>query len=856
MIAPPKLLKPKFENIPQALKARPRWVCWRGVWDEKKQKYTKQPINSKSGQLASSTDPATWSTFDQAAEYYLTHPSKVDGIGFVLTEDDPLVGVDVDHCVENGQISQEAAEIISDLSTYTEISPSGTGIRLFLIGKLPAEGRKRGNFEAYESARYLTVTGHRVSGAPETVEECQEALEAFHTKCIAKPKKEQSAPRPAAPGAVPLDAQAILDKAFRAKNGGKIRSLYEGITAEYGGDHSVADMALCSLLAFYTGNTPPLLDRLFRSSTLMREKWDVVHYSSGETYGQRTIQEAITTCTKFYEWDREAKKGATRDSGTRVSSESSTNPAPLNFDENYTESTLEALNALNEQFAVIRGEPQGIWDLGANKPISPAHFRLLLKNRKGQYTVETKDGEKLESKPLSFLWESWSDRREHQIVDILPEQPTTPHTLNLWKDWGGKIIPDFDASLWSLHLDMIFGLRDWKGKPTPEYYTEKGRTLRQDRDWFERWIAYPIQHPGAKLRAMALIWSTVQGIGKTAIADLLHGIYGEHFLEVESRFFESGFNGPLVGKLLVSAEEISCDGKFAFMDRLKSLVTSPRIGINVKHGAQYEAINRFNILATSNHPNALHLDGNDRRVFVHEVTAPKPPDEYFKRLYGWGLSQAGKDSLFTHLKSLDLGDFDPYASAPITESKLRMVDASKSDLDRWIADLEYAEDFVCDLVEPNALLVKAREACPTIRLQTSVLCAALHKQGYEVRRMSKTYKQAYLVAIRNRAEWRKLDNATWGKHWNLQSSEAPPEYPSSDQTEAPKSSQEDDQGSTRVNSENPSRTIAATRVPQNHPSSSENGSTHGFKSDENTHYSGTRVSSSSSTNSEDNGGWY
>jgi predicted P-loop ATPase len=321
MIAPPKLLKPKFENIPAVLKELPQYVCWRGAWQEDKQKHSKQPINSKSGQLASSTDPATWSTFDQAVERYRTHPGRVDGIGFVLTEGDPIVGVDVDHCVDDGQISQEVAEIISDLNTYAEISPSGTGIRIFAKGKLPPEGRKRGNFEAYDDARFLTVTGHRVPGAPETVNECQEAIDAFHAKYIAKPKKEQSALRPATPGAVPLDAQAILDKAFRAKNGGKIRSLYEGSTADHGGDHSVADMALCSSLAFWTGNNRALLDSIFRSSGLYRDKWDERHYSGGETYGEHTISEAITNCTKFYDWEPKVRS---KTKGKQSSAPSST----------------------------------------------------------------------------------------------------------------------------------------------------------------------------------------------------------------------------------------------------------------------------------------------------------------------------------------------------------------------------------------------------------------------------------------------------------------------------------------------------------------------------------------------------
>jgi hypothetical protein len=242
-------------------------------------------------------------------------------------------------------------------------------------------------------------------------------------------------------------------------------------------------------------------------------------------------------------------------------------------------------------------------------------------------------------------------------------------------------------------------------------------------------------------------------------------VYGRHFLEVDSKFFESGFNGPLVGKLFIAAEEVFCDGRYAFMDRLKALVTSPRIGINVKHGSQYEAVNRFNLLATSNHPNALHLDAQDRRVFVHEVTAGKPPAGYFKRLYGWA-DDGGIDHLFTHLKTLDLADFDPYAPARMTESKQRMVDNSRSDLDRWIADLGYS-DFpdICDLKE---LLLKAREACPTVayKLQAHTLSSAFSKEGINTRRLPGSISgRPTVAAIRNKDFWSKQETGSWVTAW-------------------------------------------------------------------------------------------
>jgi primase-polymerase (primpol)-like protein len=90
------------------------------------------------------------------------------GIGFVLTPDDPFAGIDLDHCrdPETGEIEPWASEIVDRFQSYTEISPSGAGIRIFIRGTLPAgKGRHRGRVEVYDRGRFLTVTGQRLEGS-------------------------------------------------------------------------------------------------------------------------------------------------------------------------------------------------------------------------------------------------------------------------------------------------------------------------------------------------------------------------------------------------------------------------------------------------------------------------------------------------------------------------------------------------------------------------------------------------------------------------------------------------------------------------------------------------------------------
>ena len=129
------------------LREIPRWVLWR--WMLRGGKWTKPPYQV-GGRLAKSTEPTTWSSFDETLAAY-SGDKSFDGIGFVLTDTDDIVGVDLDHCrdLEDGVVEPWAMDIIEQLDSYAEVSPSGTGIRVIAKGKLPPKGRKKGNFEIY-----------------------------------------------------------------------------------------------------------------------------------------------------------------------------------------------------------------------------------------------------------------------------------------------------------------------------------------------------------------------------------------------------------------------------------------------------------------------------------------------------------------------------------------------------------------------------------------------------------------------------------------------------------------------------------------------------------------------------------
>ena len=128
--------RPRFESIPECLKRRKQWVLWKEVRSKNGKKPRKIPLNARTGKAADTTDPRTWSTYEQAVAAYEANPKKYRGIGYVFAKDDPYVGIDIDNCIEGNEPSQLAQNIVSQFGTYAEISPSQTGIKLFCKGKL------------------------------------------------------------------------------------------------------------------------------------------------------------------------------------------------------------------------------------------------------------------------------------------------------------------------------------------------------------------------------------------------------------------------------------------------------------------------------------------------------------------------------------------------------------------------------------------------------------------------------------------------------------------------------------------------------------------------------------------------
>jgi putative DNA primase/helicase len=156
-------LNPIHENIPDELKQRKQWVCWRA--EMRNNKNTKVPYDPRTGLRAGSIYCWTWADFENAIQ--TMEKKRFDGIGFVFAEEDDFIGIDLDHILDkDGQIIVPwAAEIVKKLASYTELSVSGDGLHILAKGKIPRSGTdgKQGDqphIEMYKSGRYFCMTGH------------------------------------------------------------------------------------------------------------------------------------------------------------------------------------------------------------------------------------------------------------------------------------------------------------------------------------------------------------------------------------------------------------------------------------------------------------------------------------------------------------------------------------------------------------------------------------------------------------------------------------------------------------------------------------------------------------------------
>ena len=249
-----------IDDIPEELRKLPYWICHK----------RKIPKNPKTGRNLSGPYDTWGVDFETAVKAIKNR--KFDGLGFVFKSDNTYCGIDLDKCVVNGSLSNDAKRMVKICESYSEISPSGSGVHI--IVKNSGNKRislKRREIEVYSSDRYFTVSGSHLNGDEIREIDVERAIHSYMNP-------------------LPNDVSLLIGKIGESE-GERFLRLWRGEWEGAYGSQSEADMALCSIIA-KSEKRPDVLDRAFRHSGLFRTKWDR-SVGGGKTYGQMTISKVL-----------------------------------------------------------------------------------------------------------------------------------------------------------------------------------------------------------------------------------------------------------------------------------------------------------------------------------------------------------------------------------------------------------------------------------------------------------------------------------------------------------------------------------------------------------------------------------
>lgn len=289
-----------YNNIPEEMKSIARWVCLNMVEEGGKQ--TKRPVSAHSGKVASITDEANWADFNTAIKYYQEHQDRINGIGFVFTDDDDIVGIDFDGCLDTdgNLINDTIQEIVSRNTSYIERSVSGTGLHVYLRGKLPTNtGVKLSTelsphgfgIELYEQKRFFIVTGNAYpdGNTKLPVAENQDFIDYVFSLIPNAGRSFSSSTPISVNNKITENLNALLQE--KLMNSNYFNQLWNGLRPK--GNESSDDMALCCQLAQITTNPVEIQDLFFKSPHYQSKDEAHIKKCNRSDYMERTINNAM-----------------------------------------------------------------------------------------------------------------------------------------------------------------------------------------------------------------------------------------------------------------------------------------------------------------------------------------------------------------------------------------------------------------------------------------------------------------------------------------------------------------------------------------------------------------------------------
>jgi hypothetical protein len=649
-----------YEAIPAALADRPQWLVWRFEDpDEPGKKPRKVPyyVNGgrRFGQQGTEEDRAKLTTLEGAL--VALGRLKMEGLGFAFLPGDGLIGIDIDGAIdtESGEIAERARSIIDACSSYTEYSPSGRGVHIIVAGTSETFKSNSIGLEVFCGRQFFTFTGRRYSGTPEEIRAIDEAVlrRLRLTVDVAKGRRALVAVN----GAPAAASQSPAGGSDRAKLESALATVPPDLEFE---EWLQVGMGLFSALR---DGGLELWDAWSSRGQKYKGRGDLeVHWRSFQSGGVHTVTEAkIYRLATDHGWraprlrsvpggkastpkERSAKG---QDGAGDAKSEPRKRKPPPGF--------FERVEAIRKRFTLIYGT-ETVYDHDEHDIIRVAHLRLAL----GKDPVNAwlySDGRRMVS-------------RDHVVFDP-SGRAKLPDYVNLF--YGMPAKPDA-----SKPCDKLMDLLCHLCGEDPAVF-----------DWVLKWIAYPLQHPGAKMET-AIVMHGEEGAGKNLFWAAVRDLYGAYASVITQNELESQFNTWASRKLFMIANEVVSRSELReHKGRLKNYITERELQINEKLLPLRTEENHMNFVFLSNETQPLALDRTDRRYLVL-WTPPARGPEFYAAAHD-ELLNGGAAGLYARLLELPLGEFNEHTKPLLTDAKRNLIEISKTPpelfFDQWSTGL-------------------------------------------------------------------------------------------------------------------------------------------------------------------------
>ena len=698
MSSKPQVLPVKPESIPQELKSICRWVVWRLERHTKNngEEVWKKVPHQVNGRLAQVTNPKHWSTYEDAFDAYIIE--GYEGIGIAFDGSDDIHGIDLDGCVEDGQLNGLAQNLLDRVDGYAETSPSGTGIKLFTKSNLAINGKK-GNVEVYKESRYFTVTGHKLNGHGSLplvtqdvgwfVEEHFGVNEQLSLEAYKPPISDWDLER------VEIELLPYVGDIEQYD-----QWLQLGMALHHQGRGAEEWMELWDQVSRETGSY---------NRRELESKWDSFSEQRGTGGGAITLASIIKKVGEVKKVEQQ--KTFDKYKQLIVDETDLEKLKTVVVDSIKAELGLDHLSR-NVLAGVLKTKFK---DLGF--PISISDAKGLIKPKIHEGVPEWL-GDWVYVTSIDRFFNVTTKRRVSQqgfaamYNRFTGDDSAATLALDLFR------IPTPDKII---YLPMADDMFDLDGVPCVNEYNRNSApdvpvNLSQadlnaidtvlnhlnmilveenSVDIMVSWMAFNAQNPGVKVRWSPLI-KGIEGDGKSVLGNLMMGVMGIVNVGIVSpSVLQTGFTKWASGRCINVLEEIRMVGhnRHDVLNTIKPYITNDQVTIHPKGFDEYVAPNTVNYIAFTNHHDALPLEDTDRRWWVQftpfnsqEDLSAVADSNYFSKLFSAIRDHA--PGLRKWLLEYKLSPFfNPKGQAPASIAKNQMVSLNVSDDFTIVKDL-------------------------------------------------------------------------------------------------------------------------------------------------------------------------